>query len=245
MKPWFAVVLALAVAFLAPPVSAQQGEGVVFALYYRCTQGAENRADEIIRDTFGPIFDRQVAAGAYTTWGLNAHVIGGDWRRLMYWIGTDRDAMLDARDELLQEIQQNHAPAAQELGAICPSHDDYIWNIVGQNSIGEGGGGATLSTYYVCDQTQQARADSVVTQLIAPVWNQHVSRGTITSWGWFAHRHGGKYRRLAVMGGADAKSLLNAQETMGSDIPSMATREINEICPTHTDYLWNAVVPEP
>ncbi len=245
MKPRFAIVLALAVMFLAPPLSAQDDEGVVFALYYRCTQGEESRADEIIRDAFGPIFDRQVAAGAYTTWGLNAHLMGGVWRRLLYWIGTDRDAMLDARDEFVQEIQQDHAAAAQELGTICPSHDDYIWNVVGQNSIASGGGGASLSTYYVCDQTQQSRADSVVTQLMAPVWDQHVSQGTISAWGWLSHRHGGKYRRVRVIGAADAKSLLNAQETIGPDLPPMANRELNEICPTHTDYIWNAVVPEP
>ncbi len=248
MWPWVAVAVALGAMFLAPSVAAQDDQQVSFAIYYRCFQGQETRADEIIRDVFGPILDRHVSAGSLASWGLSAHVMGSDWRRLMFWIGNDRDVMFDVREQFIEEIQRDHADEWAELGTICPSHDDYIWNIVRQNTGDGAGGGATLATYYMCDLAQQERVDSLVTQVWAPVYDRHVSEGTIDSWAWLAHRHGGKWRRLGVMGAADAKSLLNAQETIGDDLNEqnpLAGRLFGEICTTHDDYIWNAVVPQP
>jgi hypothetical protein len=74
--------------------------------------------------------ERQVSAGHTSAWGWNGHTTGGEWRRLLYTIGTDRDAMFDSRDQMIEELQQNHADAMEELGNICPAHDYYVWNVV-------------------------------------------------------------------------------------------------------------------
>jgi hypothetical protein len=95
MKRGLPIVVAAGAMFFGSALSAQEPQQVVFATYYRCTQGQEARADEIVRDVFGPMFDRHVSAGRLVTWGLNAHVMGSGWRRLMYSIGTDRDVMFD------------------------------------------------------------------------------------------------------------------------------------------------------
>ncbi len=105
---------------------------------------------------------------------------------------------------------------------------------------------AGLSTYWECDITREARVDSLVTEAIAPVLQKQVSSGALNSWAWFAHVIGGKYRRLTVLDGADAKSLLAAQEDLVQKMRSQnaaAFREFGEICGSHQDYLWNIGVP--
>jgi hypothetical protein len=243
------ILIAAGAMLFGSPVSAQESQQVVFGTYYRCDQGSESRADEIVRETFAPVFDRHMSAGHFSAWGWLAHEMGTEWRRLLFWIGTDRDVMFDARDQLVQSMQEENAAAARELGTICPTHDDYIWNVV---ATSEGWaqipGDASHSAYHMCDLTQQARADTLFTRYYAPIYDRAVAEGTPASWGWLAHRVGGKWRRLLNMSAPDAKSLLNAQETvlqrLNAEHP-FAWQELQSICWTHDDYIWNTVISRP
>lgn len=249
MKQKFSIAVATSGMLLASSLGAQDTQQVVLGLYYKCDQGREARADEIVNEVFAPMLERSVSAGQIGAWGWNAHTMGGAWRRLLYMIGTDRDAMFDARAQMIEELQQNHAGEMEELGNICPSHDDYIWNVM-VNSGGDAAptGRASLSTYHACDLSRQGRADSLITQYFAPIYDRHVARGTIDSWGWLTHRFGGEWRRLATMSGSDAKSLLNAQDALMQELlaeNALAWDEFQSICWTHEDYVWmSAVEPQ-
>lgn len=240
---------AIAGAVLTLPLAAQdEPTQIVFAQYYRCDQARETRADEIIEQTFGPIFDRHVATGQLSGWGLWSHVMGTDWRRLLFTTGTDRDAMFDARAEIIEELEED-AEASQELSSICPSHDDYIWTVTADNAgDNESPSGMTLSSYFVCDYSRQEAADLILRQSLAPIFDRHVEQGSIASWAWLSHRMGGKVRRILSMSGPDAKSILNGQDAIFEDVEAeagLAQREFDKICGMHEDYLWTPVITRP
>jgi hypothetical protein len=241
----------LAGILVAFPLPAQEAPiRIVLGAYYRCDQAREARADTIIRQTFAPLLDRQVEAGRLTGWAWLSHRMGTDWRRLLVTTGTDRDAMLDARGEMIEELGQRHVTAVQELGAICPSHDDYMWTTV-VNNAGSGQAAAmSLAMYFVCEIPRQELADDLFRQFVAPIFDRHVERGTIRGYAWLAHRMGGKVRRLLTMGAADTKSLLNAQDAIYEDVErepsaSRAQAEIDVICGPHDDYIWNQTIVRP
>src|SRR5210317_140218 len=73
-------------------------------------------------------------------------------------------------------------------------------------------------TYSVCDMTQQERADEIFDKLDKPFYDAAVADGTITSYSYYAHHKGGKWRRgmFYVAGSIDA--LIDAQEKIGGQI---------------------------
>ena len=97
-----------------------------------------------------------------------------------------------------------------------------------------------MSTYFVCDGRER-EADAIVKSVFAPVLNAHVEKGEITSWNWMQHFAGGKYRRILVLDGKDHASILeywNVLDTALSDAEPDLTQRFFDICPTHTDYVW-------
>jgi hypothetical protein len=215
--------LALAGALLvvAPPLEAQDDAVVIFSQYFRCGQGGVAEADEIMRETWFPVLDRHVEAGNLTGYGWLAHIQGGAWRRALFTAGSDLDQMMDTRQEIVQELAQDDN-ALTELGAVCPSHDDYIWNGVSNSPANPDAlGTASISSYHMCERG--------------------VDMGHIASWGWYAHRSGGVFRRLETMSGADHKTLLNMQAAIYGEADPLAMQELFEICETHVDYMWNNI----
>ena len=99
-------------------------------------------------------------------------------------------------------------------------------------------------TYSVCDLTQQDRADEIFEKLDKPIYDAAVADGTISSYSYYAHHTGGKWRRgmFFVAGSVDA--LLDAQKKIGGQIQAknekMAT-ESSKICNKHEDYIWRRV----
>jgi hypothetical protein len=150
-------------------------------------------------------------------------------------------ALLDAQKKMGDQTDANEKSKrlAAESSAICPSHDDYIWRSVAGNSGTVSGGGASFSTYYVCDQNRESEADAIVKSMLAPALDKMVADGKLKAWGWLEHIVGGKYRRLATMSAADVRSLMEARaavvETM-QDNP--AGDMLNAVCGDHTDYIW-------
>jgi len=112
--------------------SGSSGEGrgeAGFSVYYRCKETKEERADEIFAKDFGPILDKYVAAGKFTSWGWSSHWVGGSFRRLQTMTAVDHKSLLSARAELIDEMYGEDNKAGMEFTEICGSHSDYMWDI--------------------------------------------------------------------------------------------------------------------
>lgn len=239
------------VSILAAPTYAlaQEETPLVYATYYKCDPTREDRADAIMNEAYGPVFDNAVAAESITGWGWIAHHTGGPWRRANYFGASNRDALFDA----LEEIQAGIGDASDELAAICSWHEDYIWEPVA--AAPEGAGevvtdrtSATHGSYFMCDMSRQARADALFNEALAPIFNRHVGDGELNSWSLWGHHTGGKWRRLLILGGADHKTVQAARQAIINDLESEqaeAMQEFFSICGTHQDYLWDIQIARP
>ena len=90
--------------------------------------------------------------------------------------------------------------------------------------------------------SEEERADEIVEESLAPIYNEAVKNGSITSWGWLKHYFGGKWRRVATMTATDEKALFAARNAIFEEIDEKAQAamdEFGEICGSHQDYLWN------
>ncbi len=237
--------IAVAVMLLTSPVMAQDADTTqttVFGTYYRCSQGQEARADEIVRELRGPIAQQHVGEGL-TGWLWLSHRNGGAWRRLWVISGTDIDDLMDVRGQIVNEFTTNHPDEAAELGTICSTHDDYIWTGLATSppNPDKPAGPASLSAYYSCDQSREGRTNEIFEEVLQPLYEKHMGMGHLTGWGFYAHRFGGIFRRLETFSGADHKTLLAMQDAIyteaGTNDP-LAMNEFREICSWHTDYMW-------
>jgi hypothetical protein len=218
---------------------------MVFATYYRCTEATEDRADAIFKDVMAPLWKKEADGGRIGAYGWSKHWAGGDWRRLEYIIGTDLDKMIDARDATINKLMAEHPKELAEFSSICSGHDDYLWASGASSQAPEvlarERGAVGLSTYFQCD-AHEDEADAIVKSAVAPVLNQHVQEGKITSWNWLQHRIGGKYRRAIVVDGPDHKSMVKYWGVLGQALDAAQPRlweRFGEICYSHTDYVWD------
>lgn len=70
------------------------------------------------------------AVGKLTSWGWNAHVLGGEYRVLQTMTAKDNASLLNARDEIIEAIYgDGDNAAANEYSTICTSHADYLWEV--------------------------------------------------------------------------------------------------------------------
>ncbi len=238
------IAVAAGVMLLAPAAIAQDTP-IIFGQYYRCNQAMEGQTDEIVRSVVGPIIEKHVAAGHLTGWVWLAHSQGGPWRRLLATVGTDLGTMMDVRQEMVEELTTRHADALQQVGSACGSHDDYIWTGISTSTPDpDAVGPATLSTYYACDNSREGRTNQIFQDVLAPLFQKHQEMGHIASWGFYAHRSGGIFRRLATFSGPDHKTLFQMQQAINQEANQtnpLAMNEFREICSWHTDYLWNNI----
>jgi hypothetical protein len=99
-------------------------------------------------------------------------------------------------------------------------------------------------TYSVCDLTGQDRADEIFMQLDKPVYDAAVADGTLSSYSYYAHHTGGKWRRGMFYVAPSIPALLDAQKKIGDQIeaknPALNT-EASKICNAHEDYIWRSV----
>ena len=129
----FAAVTGSFAALVAPSaLQAQEEAPPPFGLarYLECDITREARADTLVMEVFGPVYDRYLSDGKLISWGWLAHDYGGKWRRLTTLYATDRGDLLDTDDEIIAELRQEHPEAIQEFLLICPVHEDYIWNLL-------------------------------------------------------------------------------------------------------------------
>jgi len=226
-----------------------QPESYTYATYYVCDVTQQSRADEIVQSDIAPVYDAAVEDGTITAWGWLAHRAGGNWRRLQYYSVPTIDAIFAADEIIGAALEASGADSDQELGQICNTHEDYIWMslVSGADSPpGSSRGDVGLSTYYVCDFSKQTRADEIVRTVLGPIYDAHIGEGMYSSWGWQGHFVGGEYRRLATVTADDFPTLLNTRGLiLAATADNELAAEFNEICGSHTDYLWNIQLETP
>jgi hypothetical protein len=247
--------LSVAVVFITafllglPAVAGAQEENpttFVYATYFECDTSRQEIADEVVKYIWAPAYDSAVEAGTISQWGWLTHHTGGKWRRLFYYAAPGLDALMDAPDAISPGIQKAAPGAGQIFSEICNAHEDYIWQ-VGVGSRGAGlvpkeRGKVGTSVYFYCKMSDEERADEIVEESFAPIYNKAVENGSITSWGWLKHWFGGKWRRVATMTGTDTNSLFAARNAIFEEIDEKAkaaSDEFGEICGSHQDFLWN------
>ncbi|HNP36105.1 MAG TPA: hypothetical protein PKK10_09650 [Woeseiaceae bacterium] len=248
--------MAITVAILGMAVNiavAQEDEPptrFTYATYFNCNAAMQDAVDDMVADDVA-VMDKLVDQGTILGWGWLAHHTGGQWRRVRYSQAGSIEDLLDAQDaigEALDAAAGNKAAAAKATKAFneaCPSHDDYIWS----GEIGSQGskrGAASFSVYYVCDVGREDRADEIVKEHFAPIFDKLVKDGSLTTWGWSSHIVGGKYRKLQTMTAASQKSLIKARSAAiaalyGDDGDNAMGQEFAEICGPHVDYMWDIV----
>ena len=224
----------------------------VYATYFECDVSKQERADDIVKSAYAPVYDAAVEDGTLLSWGWMAHHTGGKWRRVLYYSAAGLDALIDAPMSITPKIAEKNPSAGQAFSEICGPHVDYIWE-VGTGSRGAGvisteRGKVGMSVYFHCDMGDQDRADEIVEEVFAPVFNSHVKEGGLASWGWLKHRVGGKWRRAATYTATDVKTLLATRGAMMAEInkkSEAAGKEFSEICGSHQDYIWNVVHEKP
>jgi len=249
-----AALAAAAAVFLASiPAHAQTANAAVFGTYYDCDQNRETVADLIQKNVMGPILDGFVDSGDLVSWGWLSHRVGGDWRRAEYMIAPDRTTLMKVRNQYIEALQggDDGELASRELTAICPDHNDYIWQVEASSSpdaLAQSRAGAAMSTYFQCDVSREGRADEIVRDVLAPIYNQHVGEGAFNSWSWLSHQTGGKIRRLLTVDAADEETVMNHRDAVLADALSQAGEamtEFSEICNSHVDYLWDVTISHP
>jgi hypothetical protein len=100
------------------------------SVYHVCDISKEERADEIVKSVFAPVYDKAVADGKITSWGWSSHIIGGKYRRLGTMTAANYSDLLNARGEILNSVYGDGENAeANEFSSICTSHSDYLWDI--------------------------------------------------------------------------------------------------------------------
>ena len=234
-----------ALLLLLPMTATAQDDEYVYATYFECDPSMEWLADGIFEMVEKPAYDKAVEAGALNGYGWLIHHTGGTWRRVL-WRSADSVNELMASFEVLEDNYGDGAEnAATQFSKICDRHEDYIWRSLEGSSAeieSETEEGVGISVYYRCDMNREERADELVADAIAPVYQAQIDAGTIRSWGWMSHIVGGEIRRISTMRADDWDSLFKARnaiiEAMGEGDLSEAGEEFTDICGSHEDYLW-------
>jgi len=226
----------------------QAAERYIYATYSYCDFSKQERYDEIFDQVQKPVLDAAMKDGSINTYSYLGHQTGGQWRRASVHGAGSVQALLDAQKKMgdQQDANEKNKKLGAESSAICPSHDDYIWRAVAGNIGTANRGGASFSTYYVCDQTRESQADALVKGMLAPVFDKMVADGKLKSWGWLEHIVGGKYRRLETFSATDVKALMEARAAVVEAMEdNPAGDALTEICGEHTDYIWEIKAQAP
>ena len=236
---------AVALACVAQEEEEEAPEVFTYATYFYCDGGPNKVVDDLVAKD-AERMDGFVKDGTISAWGWLAHHTGGQWQRAFYVQAGSLDALLDSFDAMQDDSEEAQADN-EAFGRICPTHEDYIWQVE-NGSQSETRGEVGFSVYHVCDVENEEEADEIVAKHVAPILNGMVEEGKLTSWGWSSHVVGGRFRKLQTMTGPDFKSLLAARgaaiEAIYADDNEAGTRLV-EICGPHVDYMWDIVHETP
>ena len=105
-----------------------------FSTYMKCDLSRQERADELMDETLGAIYDKQVESGGLATWAWLKHNVGGEYRRLLSTTGSDHKSMMKARAAIIADLNDGRTKRAfTQFNDICPEHQDYMWDIQIEN----------------------------------------------------------------------------------------------------------------
>lgn len=221
----------------------EESKGFTYATYLYCDTNKESEMDAVVAEFEKPVMDKLVEDGVMNNWGWMRHHTGGEWRRIR-WFGADSVQSAIAGIEAMGVAMDAAAEADDTpVSDACPNHDDYIWEVKSTSDTEERGP-VGMSVYYSCKISDEARADEIFDELFAPVLNQYVEDGKLTSWGWQSHVIGGWFRRLQTMTASDYDTLITARQEALDTIYSEDSElgaEFAEICGPHHDYLWDNI----
>lgn len=99
------------------------------SMYHECVMSKEDRADEIVKTVFAPIYNAHVGEGKLASWGWSEHIVGGKYRRLGTMTADDWPTLLKVREAIFKDMDALDSPLADEFSEICGSHSDYLWEI--------------------------------------------------------------------------------------------------------------------
>lgn len=99
------------------------------SVYWVCEERRESAADEIVEQVFAPIYNAQVEAGLMNAWGWYSHFIGGKYRRLLSMDGPSHEALLQARDNIIEAMNSEVSGMSDAFADVCNGHTDYLWDI--------------------------------------------------------------------------------------------------------------------
>lgn len=102
-----------------------------FSVYMQCDMAKEERADEIVREVFAPIYTRHLGEDALTSWNWLSHNVGGKWRRVLILGAADHKTLMKERAAILAEMGDRKVERSlREFNTICGTHQDYMWDIL-------------------------------------------------------------------------------------------------------------------
>lgn len=246
MKNSKSFLLVVMLAWLPLTAGAQEDGPIAFSYvtYYVCDVATQGNMDSVVEANDKPVFDQWVEDGKLIGWGYLSHFTGGRWRRAQYHVSESIEDALNVQASIFGEVYSDNREAGQARAEACEAHDDYLWAIQQGSPPSTERGSVSLSVYYVCDVTEQQRADEIFAQVFAPELNQYQEDGKIASWGWQAHVIGGRYRRLQTVTGDDYAGVnaarFEVQQKVNQEHPELG-REFGKICNSHSDYLWDIV----
>lgn len=214
-------------------------DSYIYGTYFYCDVLGEDAADEAFKRRMAPIYEKAMKDGLITGWGHLKHHTGGQWRRVTYHMGPSVSAIMSASDKMGDMMDKAWTDADDAFPRACHSHDDYVWKSASGNLSGMRGK-VGLSMYLNCTMGMEERADEIVANNFAPIYDKHMGKGKLTSWGWSTHVIGGKWRRLLTMTAEDTDTLLAMRASILASAPDMPEgEEFVKICGSHQDYIWD------
>lgn len=218
-------------------------ERYTYATYLYCDTSKEELIDEYVAEKEVPVLNKLVDDGKLMGWGWLRHHTGGQWRRIRWLAADSVPNAINAIDTFGEAMEQAYGDEDNGAAGACNRHDDYIWQSQSA-SFGNERGKVGISVYFSCKVEDEERADEIMKESFAPIYDKMIEDGKLTSWGWQSHVIGGWFRRLHTMTASDYETLMNARaealEAMYGD-DNEAGAEFIGICAAHHDYLWDIV----
>lgn len=101
------------------------------SVYFMCNTNREDRADELVRTRFAPVYDQHVADGGIVSWSWQSHDTDSEYRRLLKMTASDWNKLLTARESILGMIEKMQE--AEEFSDICYSFTENLLDIENQH----------------------------------------------------------------------------------------------------------------
>lgn len=101
-----------------------------FSTYFSCDGAREDEADQLVTETFAPIYNKYVASGELDSWIWLKHNVGGDRRRILSLTGASHKDLSRVRIKIAGDLAARRTDRARrEFLSICQTHEDYMWDI--------------------------------------------------------------------------------------------------------------------